>query len=155
MTKTKKFSQSPKTYFSIVLNTAIKKRWWLYLLVTIVGIVHLFSYIRTNTMSHLVWAIFGFGYLIFMYLYLYRFAHSKDQSDFLSEKQIFFDKETLRIEETLGGSGEVPFERIQKVLDKGKFWMLYISKNQFFYVPKDIFYSELDFEMFQRSIHRS
>lgn len=152
MTETRPFSQDKKTYFSIVLNTAIKKRWWMYLLVILVSLGNLYYYFVAARPSSLIWAIVGFGYILFIYIHLYLFAHNKDKEDFLSEKQLFFNDDAMRLEESSGGFGEIPYSRITKVLDNKKFWMLYISKNQFIYVPKDIFYSETDFERFRQLI---
>jgi hypothetical protein len=153
MTETKPFSQDKKTYFSIVLNTAIKKRWWMYLLVLLVSLANIYYYVVAGRSSHLVWSLVGFGYLLFILIHLYIFAHSKDKDEFLSEKQLFFNDDAVRLEESSGGFGEIPYTRIKKVVDKSNFWMLYLSKNQFLYVPKDIFYSETDFERFRQLIY--
>ena len=152
MTETKPFSQDKKTYFGIVLKTAIRKRWWMYLLVILVSLANLYYYAVNGRSSNLIWAIVGFGYIVFILVHLYLFAYDKDKEDFLSEKQLFFNDEAFRMEETTGGFGEMPFSRIKNVVDNEKFWMLYIGKNQFFYVPKDIFYSETDFERFRQLI---
>lgn len=117
------------------------------------GCVNLYLYLTRDEPSYIIWTVIGFGYLLFIYIYLYRFAYAKDKEDFLSEKQLFFNDSTIRIEEADGGFGEFPFTRINRIIDKGTFWMLYISKNQFLYIPKDIFYSEEDFERFQQSIY--
>jgi len=152
MIETKKYSQNPKTYFSIILNTSLKKKKLLYLLVFIIGCVHLLIYVKYNRTASLVWASLAFGYFVFIYIYLYRFAHSKDKKDFLGEKQLFFNNENVRIEEGVGDFGEFPYSRILRVVDEKGFWMLYISKSQFIYVPKDIFYEKEHFEKFQEYI---
>lgn len=152
MTETKPFTQSKKTYFSIVLYTAYRKRWWMYLLVILVSIFNLYKYLNNNQVSYLIWGLVGVGYILFLYIYLYRFAYSKDKEEFLSEKKLSFDENNIRIEEANGGFGEFPYSRIWKVVDKESFWMLYTSNSQFIYIPKDIFYSEEDFERFQQAI---
>ncbi|MEM7185369.1 MAG: YcxB family protein [Bacteroidota bacterium] len=153
MTETKPFTQEKKTYFTIVLKTALRRRWWMYVLVLFVTLGNFYLYAAKGRSSHLVWALVGLGYFIYIFVYLYRFSYSKDKEDFLSEKQLFFNDDALRIEESAGGFGEIPYHRIHKVVDESDFWMLYLSKNQFVYIPKDIFYSETDYERFRQLIH--
>lgn len=125
----------------------------MYLLVLLVSLANLFYFLVDGRSSNLIWALVGFGYLIFIFVHLYIFAHSKDKEVFLSQKHLFFNDEALRVEESTGGFGELPYHRITKVVDNKNYWMLYLSKNQFIYVPKDIFYSETDFERFRQLIH--
>jgi hypothetical protein len=152
MIETEKYSQSPKTYFNIVLKTRIKKRGWLYGLIILLGLIHLYLYLINDVESSIVWAIFCFLYPLFIYIYLYRFSYSKDQREFLDEKQLFFDAEKIKIVENDGGQGEFPYSRINRVKTEKDFWMLYISKSQFIYVPKNIFYTEADCKEFEQNI---
>jgi len=124
----------------------------MYLLVILVSLANLYYYIVGDKSSQLIWAIVGLGYIVFILVHLYLFAYDKDKEEFLSEKQLFFNDDALRLEESSGGFGEIPYSRITKVVDNEKFWMLYLGKNQFIYVPKDIFYSETDFERFRQLI---
>jgi hypothetical protein len=153
MIETRKFTQSTKTYFNIVLRKNIRKRGWLYALLIILGFVHIFLYIFKQQESSIAWMIVCFTYPFVIYIYLYRFAHSKDQAGFLSEKQLFFDEEKIKLVESDGTNGSFPFSRIWSVREEPSFWMLYLSKSQFIYVPKNIFYNEEDFLLFQKSIH--
>ncbi len=117
------------------------------------GAINLYLYLSRDNTSYLIWAILGFGYLLFVYGYLYRFAYAGDKAEFLSEKQLFFNESTIRIEEADGSFGEFPYTRITRIITKELYWMLYISKNQFIYIPKNIFYSKQDLERFEQYIY--
>lgn len=154
MIETQKFEQSQKTYFDIVLSTRIRKRWWLYILLIIAGIFHLYQYINTLNYTNLIWSLICLLYPIIIYISLYRFAYSKNQKIFLSERQLFFNSETIKITETDGSISEIPYNKIVKVISKIEYWMLYLNKNNYIYIPKNIFYEKEDLETFEEYINR-
>lgn len=154
MIETKKFEQSQKIYFDIVLSTRIRKSWWLYILLIIVGIFHLYQYINTLNNSNLMWSLACLLYPVIIYISLYRFAHSKNQKIFLSERQLFFNSEIFKIVENDGSFSEIPYTKIANTVSKVEYWMLYLNKNNYIYVPKNIFYKKEDFEKFEEYINR-
>ncbi len=152
MTETKKSKLDQKEYFNIVLRTRAKRSWWVILILIIAGLIYLSTYLKTGSTSSLFWLVFCFLYPILIYAQAYRFAHSKDSKQRLKETQLFFDDDKIRIIENDGALSEFPFSRIVKVLDKEQYWMLYLNKNSFIYVTKDIFFSEEDFLSFKSKI---
>ncbi|OAD92815.1 hypothetical protein A7A78_02595 [Aequorivita soesokkakensis] len=154
MIETKKFSLSKKLFFNIILKTRIKKSWWLYSLLILIGLVHLYLYIKTTNTSSLVWVIVCLSYPILIYIMLYRYAYSKNQEIFLSERKLFFDSEIIKIDETEGSTSEIPYKKIVSVKNLNEYWMLYLNKDHYFYIPKNIFYTKEDLERFEEYINR-
>lgn len=154
MIETQKFKQSQKTYFDIVLSTRIRKRWWLYILLIFAGIFHLYLYINTLNYTNLIWSLMCLLYPIIIYISLYRFAYLKNQKIFLSERKLSFNSEIFKITETDGSVSEVPYNKIVKIISKIEYWMLYLNKNTYIYIPKNIFYKKEDLETFEEYINR-
>ena len=85
---------------------------------------------------------------------LYRYAYSKNQEIFLSERKLFFDSEIIKIVETEGSTSEIPYKKIVAVKNFNEYWMLYLNKEHYVYVPKNIFNTKENFERFEEYINR-
>jgi hypothetical protein len=152
MIETNPFILKPKTYFKILLKTRLQKQGWIYGLLTVVGLLHLYWYFTNNTYGNLVWAVLCFTIPLFVIVYLYRFSVSDINKDFLSEKQLFFDTSNFKLVDKLGNEGVFTFKDIQFVKETPEYWLLYLGKTQFFYIPKNIFKTNQDKQKFQELI---
>ncbi len=154
MTETKPFTQLPKTYFGILLKTKFQKKGWLYTLLVAIGCIHLYWFFSNDSYGNLIWAILCFLIPLFVVVYLWRFSVSDENKEFLSEKQLFFDSEKIKIIDANQNEGIIPYQQIQFIKDSPNYWLLYIGKNQFFYIPKNIFNTPEDFDKFQQFIQQ-
>lgn len=149
MIQTKEFSLSKKEYIKIVLLTRFKKSWWLYLLMILLGIFNLPKFGADNFSTFFVF--FSFTYPILLSIYLYFWASSKDHEPIFLKTNLSFNNEFLFFEREGNESKLVP-NSIQKVLSKNEYWLLYISKGQFIYVPKHIFHNTDEYDSFSKLI---
>ena len=149
MIQTKEFSLTKKKYTKIVLLIRFKKSWWLYLLMFLLGLFHLPKFGNDNFSTFFV--LFSFSYPFIISIYLYFWAGSKDHQPIFSKTKLSFNDEYLFFERD-GNESKLMPNSIQKVLSKNDYWLIYLSKGQFIYIPKNIFHNVDDFESFSRLI---
>jgi 5-bromo-4-chloroindolyl phosphate hydrolysis protein len=150
MTETKPFYLSKKEYQKIILNRRLKKSWWLYLLMFILGAFHLQRFGEDSFSTF--FTIFAFAYPFLTFSYLYFWSGSKGHNPIFQETKLTFDTDYLYFERN-GNESKVNPNTIQKVISNHAYWMLYISKAQFIYIPKNIFHSNEDCEKFSNIIN--
>tara|TARA_R110002049_G_scaffold38978_1_gene120321 strand:+ start:8684 stop:9142 length:459 start_codon:yes stop_codon:yes gene_type:complete len=150
MIATKPFSLSQKEYRKIILSKRLKKSWWLYLLMFLFGILYLKKFGEDNFSTF--FTIFAFAYPILSIVYLYFWSSSKGHNPIFNETKLSFDTDYLYFERN-GNESKLKPNTIQKTISNANYWMLYISKGQFIYIPKSIFYSNEDYERFSSLIH--
>ena len=145
MTQTKEYSISKEKYTKIILLKRLKKSWWLYLSMFVLGVFHLQKFGDDSFSSF--FTIFAFSYPFVMFAYLYFWSNSKDHQPIFSETNLCFDNDYLYFKRNDNETKLNP-KSIQKIISNNGYWMLYISKEQFIYVPKNIFYSNEDYLKF-------
>ena len=90
--------------------------------------------------SLIVLVVAGFSYLILTFV--------KNLEPFFSETNIQFDADTLQI--TKGDeSSSYKTGEIQNVVTRNGYWLAYVTKTKYAYIPQDIFYSEEDLNKFK------
>ena len=144
MIETKPYSLTKKIYTKIVFLKRLKNTWWLYSLLIIVGLVNLF-YAKESNYFYIV---FAFAYPILTFVYLYFWSNSKKQQLIFAETKMAFDENYLFFIKN-ENEIKIPYKNIQNIVNKESFWMLYLVKREFIYVPKTIFYSDEDLNKFK------
>jgi len=152
MTECKLFKQTKEEYLALVLKVQFKKRWWILLLIIILSVYNFTN--REVEYVYMIWLIAPLLYVSIVYFQIRRFVYSKKNKIFFTERKLFFNDKIMRFHLDGGIIDEVPYNNIIEVKSKEKFWMLYISKGQFIYLPKNIFYTNDDFEHFQEYVNR-
>lgn len=94
--------------------------------------------------SLIVLIVAGFSYLILTFV--------KNLEPFFSETQVQFDEDTLQIT-TNGNSSQWKMGELKNVIIKEDYWLVYVTKIKYTYIPHDIFYSEDDFNKFKTYIN--
>ncbi|MFD1613668.1 YcxB family protein [Gelatiniphilus marinus] len=150
MIQTKQYSISKKEYTKIILLKRLKKSWWLYLSMLVLGLFH-FQQFGEDSFSTF-FSIFAFAYPLITFTYLYFWTNSKGHKPIFSKTDLSFDNDYLYFKRNDNETKLNP-NSIQKVISNPDYWMLYISKGQFIYVPKHIFYTENDFDTFSNLIN--
>jgi hypothetical protein len=92
----------------------------------------------------IVFLVVGFSYLILNFV--------KNLEPFFSETHLEFDAETLQIvkngEKTSWRMGE-----LKNVVVKEDYWLVYVTRTKYVYIPQDIFHSDEDFKAFKAYIN--
>lgn len=149
MIETKEYSIPKKEYTKIILSKRLKKSWWLYLLMLALGFYYLPKFGDDSFSTF--FTLFSFSYPFLMFTYLYFWANSKDHQPIFSKTNLSFDNEFMYLERN-GNETKLNPNSIQKIISNTNYWMLYISKGQFIYIPKNIFYSNEDYNNFSSLI---
>jgi hypothetical protein len=152
MIETKAFSISPTEYFKIVLTKRFKKSWLVYLIMIASAIFGLFLPEKDKVLILLI--VVGFGYPVFIIVYLYFWVRSSENNQIYQERKFTFFDDKLMVETQNGAKTEFPYSEIVSVREKNNIFLIYITKSQFFYVPKNAFKSDLDFEGFIQKIKK-
>ena len=152
MIECKPFKQSKEEYFKLILKVQIKKKWWIILLVIILSIYN--SLMNEGEPGYIIWIFAPVILILVYYIQIRRFAFSNKNKIFFTERKLFFNNKIMRFNLDSGIIDEVPYNNVIEVKSEEKYWMAYISKGQFIYIPKNIFYTNDDFEHFQEYLNR-
>jgi len=149
MIETKPYNLLKAEYRKIIISQRLKKSWWLYALLILLGIYHLQKFGQDSFSSF--FTIFAFIYPCSVFVFLYFWSGSKGHNPIFDETKLAFDTHYFYFERN-GNESKLNQSTIQKTITHNSYWLLYISKGQFIYVPKNIFYSGEDYEHFSALI---
>ncbi len=150
MINTKNIKLTTKTLFTTLLTVYLKKRWWLILFILIVSFLISLTENKDNDDYFII--IFGFIYPLIILLQYWQFANSKDNKIFLLEKNYEIDNEKIIGNLNDGTSSTIMNNHFIKAIQLKKSYLLYISKTQFIYIPKNAFQTEQDKNWFEKEI---
>ncbi|MEZ4802859.1 MAG: YcxB family protein [Gelidibacter sp.] len=145
MIQTKPYALSKSEYAKIVLKTRLKKSWWLLLVIFICGFAFLKNFGKDSFSTF--FTIFGFAYPFIVIIWIYIASILKKNNYLFQETEMAFDNEFLYFKKN-GNESKIPSTNILKVVSTHLYWLLYLSKEQFIYVEKDIFFTPEDYNIF-------
>jgi hypothetical protein len=146
MIKTKSIKLTPKSYFKVLISNYFLLRWWLYLFIWLVTVFLIFVKFDYFTVFMIVFSIIYPLMLVFTY---WRYANSKDNKIAFIERYYEIDEEKMTAYLEDGTINPFKFSYIIKIRKRKEYWLLYISKSQFIYLPLSSFASENDFDRFK------
>jgi len=147
MLKTQNIKISANEFFRFILSIYLKKRWWLVAWIWILIIILLLSgHIGFLEITLLV-LILLFQVIIVAQYWVY--AHSKDNRLYLLSRYYEIDlKQVVEIMED-GTTSTIRIERFIKVMKSKKYYLLYVARNEYIYLPHSAFKSLSDQEWFE------
>lgn len=150
MIQTNSVQFTTKTFFATLLEVYFKKRWWFLTPLFFASVLFLIKENRDSFENFIM--LIGFVYPIIIVFQYWRFANSKDNKVFFLERnyEIYDDKIIGNLSD--GTSNEILIIHLIKAINLRKCFLLYLSKNQFLYFPKDSFKSESDKNWFEQKI---
>ncbi len=92
-----------------------------------------------------------FALIVLSFIVLWWFS-SKNLTPFYAETHLQFDEEFLYISKN-NTTSQWKFGQIIKMVSENDYWLLYLTKTEYLYVPKDIFLTEKDKATFKRYIN--
>ncbi len=147
--KTSKFQITKEKYLSILLALYFKKLSWLLGMLFLIVLL-LFS-LGSFTFAY-VFAFFLILYPIALIIRLLVFVNSEKNKIFYLEQFIEIKSKFLKVIYYDGNLSKVKLREINKVAIKQKYYLIYISPNKFFYLPKEAFQSEEDRKKFEKIV---
>ena len=150
MIKTQDIKLTANEFFRLILSIYLKKRWWLVAWIWILIIILLFSGHIGLVEITLLALILLFQVVIIAQYWFY--AHAKDNRLYLLSR--YYEIDTDRIVETMedGTSSIIKNERFIKVMKTTSYYLLYVARNEYVYLPVGAFESSADREWFEDAI---
>lgn len=145
MIQTKAYHLTKKTYLNILFNT-LKK-----------NVIHLISFIVIWSILLSFYAgffILGFFAIvpIIVSICLFLWFLFKNIKSFFTETHLQFDAYYMYLTKNNTVS-KWSFARIYKVISEENHWLVYLSKREYIYVPKNIFYAAKEQQIFKTYIN--
>ena len=150
MIRTQNIKISATEFFRLIFSIYLKKRWWLVAWIWILIIILLFSGRIGFVEITLLALILLFQVIIVGQYWLY--AHSKDNRLYLLAR--YYEIDRAQIIEVMedGTTSTIRTERFIKVMKTPKYYLLYVARNEYIYLPVSAFESLDDQEWFEEEI---
>ena len=146
MLRTEKFALTIQDYFKMLIVIYLKRRWWMISLTIFMG----FLFLLKNEKESLdyFFIFFGFFYPIIILIQYWRFASSRENSLFLIERYYEISEDELIGKLSDGSESTIKKANFIKSIELKSYYLLYISKSQFVYIPKKAFINQDDEDFF-------
>jgi len=150
MIKTQEIKLTANEFFRLILSIYLRKRWWLVAWIWILIIILLFSG-NIGFIEIILLALILLFQLVIIAQYWF-YAHAKDNRLYLLSR--YYEIDADRIVETMedGTSSIIKNERFIKVMKTSVYYLLYVARNEYVYLPVDAFESLADREWFENEI---
>ena len=150
MIQTSTYSLSSKTYFKILVENRLRRFWWLYLLMIIFSMASLDRFGEDSFIT--TYIIVSVLYLPGIIIYLYLWASSEKNRNLFIPHRLTIDENKITSTSEGNLHNELPLHFILNVVERKTYWLLYIAKSQFLYLPKAAFPTAEDQAEFRRLI---
>lgn len=148
MVSTEKFHLTPVSFFKILLNVYIRRRWWLMAFIIIMGLINAVGDYKSGTF----FIVFAVLYPLLVLFQLWRFANSPENRNFLIERYYEINNDEIRIFSSDGSNSTLKLSVFTKAIILPQYYLLYVSKTQFLIVPKRSFTQPSEKDWFERNI---
>jgi hypothetical protein len=142
MIKTERFALNSQDYFKILIISYLKRRWWMIAIMVLLGI----SFLLKNEKDSFdyFFIFFSFFYPIILIIQYWRFANSKQNRLFLVERYFEISEDALVGKLKDGSESIIKKENFIKAVQLRDYYLIYISKGQFVFIPKKAFMNQQD-----------
>lgn len=149
MIQTKKVKLTAKELFFILIKKYFKKKWGLYVCMLLVGAMVMSNGINDNDKFFIA---FFFIYPLLVLFQFWRHVNSKDNKLLLAERHYQIDNEKINGILDKDTFSPIKLDHFIKIDLVNKTYLLYITKNQFIYIPINSFESDEDLQWFEKNI---
>lgn len=146
--ETKEFGLTPMGYFKIVARNRLKHSWLIYLICVAIAVLSISDFGISDLSTFLV--LFGFIYPPFIFVYLYFWTTSNKNKAAFIRKKLTIDSEKIISIDEHNARNEILWKYAIRIVKRNSYWLIYISKGQFIYIPKAAFQSDTDINEFDR-----
>lgn len=150
MIKTQDIKLTANEFFRLILSIYLKKKWWLLVWVWILIIILLLGGSIGLIEIFLLAFILLFQIIIVGQYWFY--AHSKDNRIYLMAR--YYEINADQVVEMMadGTSSTIKTERFIKLAKTNSYYLLYVARNEYIYLPVGAFQSLADREWFENEI---
>lgn len=150
MIQTQEIKLTGNEFFRLILSIYLKKRWWLLAWIWILIIILLLSGHIGFVEITLLALILLFQVILVAQYWIY--AHSKDNRIYLMAR--YYEMDSDRVIERMedGTSSVLKTDRFIKVMKTSRYYLLFVAKDEYIYLPFIAFKSLADREWFENEI---
>jgi hypothetical protein len=150
MIQTSTYTFSPKTYFSILIENRLRRYWWLYLAMIAFSLASLSKFGDDTFITAYILAC-GV-YLVGLIIYLILWASSEKNRNPYIPHSLTVDENKITSSSVGDVHNEIPLKFIKKAVERKTYWLLYVAKSHFLYIPKAAFPTSEDGAAFRKLI---
>lgn len=146
-----RYALDRRVYFRILLRNYLRRRWWSLGLGLILLILFAFAYVYAREAIELIHYAAIAILVLFPALYVlrfYRFAFSERNAPFFEERAAWIDDRALTVRFDDGTEDTIPWDKVVRIRDFGDYFLIYVSRRQFAYLPKSAFPRQEDLDSF-------
>ena len=140
--KTKEFCFTAPEYFRIILKNAMKRSWWVIVLLFSMAVYEASRSGLTRPLLYM--AALAAVYPLYIILRCWLAVHNKKNTQFFKERYFEIDQQSLGVffKNGTGVPTQVKLENIFRVVKRKQGYQLFLSRKQFMYLPLSAFRSQ-------------
>jgi hypothetical protein len=147
--ETKTVSISRQDFFRILMRRAYSGRWSLWLILTVLAGVGVFTAISKGDFLILgLVLLLAAAFFAYTPVSIVRYVNSPETANFYARRKYIITDDTLTVVLESGTATEFALSKITKAVRYGRYYLLFLSPQQYFYIPADCFASTEDAESF-------
>jgi hypothetical protein len=145
MIKTKEFSFPKSVYLKILIINSLKRSLW-----AVVFLIMIVLYQATKGPSNLLLILIALLVALISYLVFkcWRHSNSKTQRLFFKERVFEINSQSIDVLFTEGTASKIQINDIARVVKNKEYYLLFLTKKQFIYVPLFAFRTPGDINSF-------
>lgn len=150
MIKTKEVTLTANEFFFLLLSIYIKRRWWV--LVWIWGMILILLF--GSQMSYVEYMVSVFLILlqIIQVLQYWLYAHARDNRIYLLPRYFVIDNDQVTEYMNDGTSSVIKLDKVIRVMQVRKSYLLFVARNEYIYLPFDAFESPEDIKWLEEQV---
>jgi hypothetical protein len=136
-------------FFRILMRRTYSGRWSLWTVMALLLGVGLFNAVSKGEFL-VLWLGLGLLGLLFAYnpVSIFRYVNSPENANIYAPRKYVITSDTLTVVLESGTTTEFPLSRITTAVRYGAYYLLFLSQQQYFYIPADCFTSREDADAF-------
>jgi hypothetical protein len=137
---TKVYNTTKLEYFQIFMRYYFKRSWWMILVLFGLSLRNIYEY-----QDYFVSSIIVIFLLLFQFAIWRRLGAAANKAIFTA-KSFSFENGMITAQLPDGQQTQLPFLKLYHIIQEKNYYLLFVNKSAFYYLPKSVFSSEEDFK---------
>ncbi len=144
------YSLDKKRYFNLLVKLFFKRKWYISVLMATILILYIPKFSENSFTRFAV--IFGIIYIPLNIYRIYRWVYAKNNANYFIESVLTVDNSFLYFKDIADNETKVSVATFVKMTQTEHEYLLYLSQNNFSYIPKSAFKTDEDRAYFEHVI---
>ncbi len=142
-----------KRYFNLLVKLFFKRKWYISVLMATILILYVPKFSEGNFSRFAV--VFAIIYIPLNIYKIYRWVYAKGNASYFVESVLTVDNSFLHFKDIADNETKVSVATFVKMTQTEDEYLLYLSQNNFSYIPKVAFKTAEDREFFEKIINQN